>query len=386
MFSQAPKNIRKHIVFFPRLYLDVNLKFIFNDYELVNINNLSDVDKYLSEQLKRNGGCVLKYKDELYFDIDTSFQRSVFCFVEFLKFSYFSNNITSSLNSLAQFVSNETFNPYFVIEKNADPSFESKIELFNGFQHFLESRDNFIFSNISLIKGIKLIDIFFRNFDIDFYKKNLDEIYLYNQVLKIQSNYDFSMKSLFARASIEVAVNNNPKLNKKNYIDLFFNKIEEYINQSGLENNFHEIYNLYKSKIQCQLNFFKEKFTNCIIQITDARHKIVHEGKEDYEQENIIVYLIWFELFLELLSENEPKLEYSVRLVFFLWLLCFKLNSWNQFDFEKPSKKNILQIYCDIYRLYKHYKERNNLGPYIKAMENELATNSSSIYCNKTES
>ncbi|WP_151811297.1 hypothetical protein [Acinetobacter bereziniae] len=386
MINQFSMKKRKSIVLFPRLYLDPNFKFTFDDYELIKVDALSDIDKYLNEKLKRNGGCILKYKGEIYFDIDDSFQRSVFCFVESLRFSYFSNNITGGLNPLAQYISNETFNPYFIIEKNPDPSYESKIKLFNGFESFLESRDDFIFSNIYLIKGIKLIDIFFRNFNSDFYRSKLDEIYLYNQVLKTQSNYDFSMKSLFARASIEVAISNNSKLNKKNYIDLFFNNIEEYIIKSDLENVFPEINNLYKSKIQSHLFFLKEKFTNCITQITDARHKIVHEGKEDSEHENIIVYLIWFELFLELLSENEPKLEYSVRLVFFLWLLCFKLNSWNKFDFEKPNKKNVLQIYSDNYRLYKHYKERNNLEAYIKGMEIELDTNSNSIYCNKTES
>lgn len=327
--------------------------------EIRFIRNNRQFDNLMPDILKKKNGVFVELVNS--FSSEDYFNNNIFLkiinAIEIFKFSYYITNIPTGDNSRG-FISESNFELFTIIEPSEDESIEHKIGITNGISHFLMSLKDYyqyksIFGSRNYI-SISKNALFYMKYIYNDCIKDEDKlsiIRLYNKCIRI-TNFDDSFdKIIFARTSIEVLLNIEKSVTKKNYINIFISKVNSFIikykGSSSILIDFYEknVINDDKlNKSQSNLEMYLENLRN-------ARHNFIHENKINMDFMTIEVYITWFPLFfLITLFENKLTQVDLPRLIFFIKLLQLDLNKWNEKKPQDYNKMTCLETYAQYVR------------------------------------
>jgi len=318
-----------------------------------------------------NKGTLIEIDDfkigDLY-DLSTAYK--IHDAIEIIKFSYFGTNAPIA-HEHPGFISDSTFDIFTIIEENVDKSFEHKVRITNGVDTYLLNLNEWykyksILGNITPLKiTINSFASYFQYIydDCIINDEKLSIIKLYNKCLKITDMIEHFDKILFARTSIETLNNLIYRQDNKNYIDKFFNRTKEIMD--NYKDKEHIIIKFYNDNIISDQEEYKKLQNNLdtyLNSLRNARHDLVHENKINTSFQILEVYIVWFPLFF-LINFFKDTLEekHIIRLVLFLGLLKINPKFWNNIDKRNYNKKTSISIYSSISKSLPIYLDKNEI-------------------------
>ncbi|EFT8696952.1 hypothetical protein HVA93_003545 [Salmonella enterica] len=259
--------------------------------------------------------------------------------LEAIKFSFFITSPPERLDHRS-FFGAESFELFRIIEKREDFSnlkFEHKVIMSNGMNDYSYSLDEYYKSRAHTLNNftakLQASDLIY----IHKISKHIDNenisliMKLYNKCWGIYSIHDNFDKALYARVSIEVLIKEVNGLTKKNYIDTFITTVNSLIKKSNELNK--EILSSYEVNIEPGLENIKTQLEKYLLDLTDARHGIAHDGLYQYEFKNVPPYLIFFPIFfIAFLNKEELDNCDLYRIIFFLGLFTYDMKEWNEYE------------------------------------------------------
>lgn len=323
-----------------------------------------------------NNGTLIEIDDFKTGDLyDLSIAYKIHDAIEIIKFSYFGTNAPIA-HEYPGFISDSTFDIFTIIEKNLDKSFEHKVRITNGVDTYLLNLNEW-YKYKSILGNITPLKITTNSFasyvqyiydDCIINDKKLSIIKLYNKCLKITDMIEHFDKILFARISIETLNSLIDGQVNKNYINKFFNRTKEIIDD--YKDKEHIIIKFYNDNIISNQEEYKKLQKNLdtyLNSLRDARHDLVHENKIDTSFSTLEVYITWFPLFF-LISFFKDNLneKHLIRLVLFLGLLKINPKFWNKLDERNYNKRTSISLYSSISKSLPIHLDNNEIE-YVEA-------------------
>lgn len=340
--------MRKVVYYLPNINLVEDDEIVFSDCKLLKAEGQKIAGELIDENVFGEIRGVLieagdfKSGDPFCRDSEKQIQDKL----ELIKFSYFLKAVSKHLN----FVSNDSFDIFSIIERSKDKSFEQKIRFSNGIDDYFLSLDQF-YSFKSKQGDFCKAEL--RLFDLDYYdlvnsltmtKDDQLTISIFNKTRNLYNERDFFDRVLFARVCTErlfAKLNWYKKEGAKRFVIGALEKIKGEISSNNCLREFYEKHvEANKEKIISNLD-------NYLNSIRIARHSLAHEGIQDQNHNNIECFLVWFPLaFILSFDYQDISGKLSSRVMLFLCCLNVDVTHWKKRNIRDfPAKRTVLETY-----------------------------------------
>ncbi|WP_417667528.1 hypothetical protein [Pseudidiomarina sp.] len=278
--------------------------------------------------------------------VSQAINESIYREIEFIKFAYFLSSVSNHLD----FVSNDTFEVFRIVEKNKDPSFEHKVRFSNGVDSFLMPLKKYFgskalsgsFGHVSLTK--ENLKYYYLIKSLPLSDDDLMIISIFNKSRNLYTDNDFIDRVLFARMAVE-------KLAKKlewklpQITERFLDAAFEFIELNKGENK--NVNSFYIKNVSRKKELIKANIESYLNDLKYARHALAHAGEQDNKFQNICYFMAWFPVAF-LLSFEHKKINQNLafQTIFLLAASSTDIEKWQERELTLTScKRTILELY-----------------------------------------